>query len=148
MICFPVGLMGKRVAYVTCCNLAANIPLLQYRVFCWQDTCAVVLTESRHSVQAWQKHFQFYCWERCVLSIHIISLTFVLSSSAYMHISIRTPFVSSLIFLLWVLCILWLHQDTLCSTGHFVSSKAYCSKARNPAIRNNAFYVSRAHCFG
>lgn len=44
IICFPVGFTGKTMAYVTCCNLAANIPLLRYRVFCSQDTFAVVLT--------------------------------------------------------------------------------------------------------
>lgn len=43
MICFSVGLTSKRMANVKCCNLAANIPLSWHRVFCWQDTCSVVL---------------------------------------------------------------------------------------------------------
>lgn len=54
-------------------------------------------------------HFDFYCLECFVLSIHMISLTFGPSSRAYIHIPIHTSFVVMIISLLKFLCLLWFH---------------------------------------
>lgn len=51
-------------------------------------------------------HFDFYCLEYFV---HMISLTFDLSSTACIHTAIHISFVVMIIFLLKVLCLLWFH---------------------------------------
>lgn len=87
-------------------------------------------------------HFDIYCLECPVLSIHMISLTFGLSSSAYIPTPIHISFINMIIFLL--------------KSYAVVVSLSPCSQVSYEVrytvvwlgIRNYLVYVFKAHCLG
>lgn len=64
IICFLIGLPGKEMVHVACCNLVV-IVLVGCRVSCWWVVCAVVLLGCRPVGCDEQHCSQLHCWEQC-----------------------------------------------------------------------------------